>query len=81
MKTALAVAFALVATSAFAAPAGYDRPGGYHDQVKAGSLSRLFHRRTGYWFGRNSADRNMDEPHRHYDWQRHPGAISKDRVK
>lgn len=40
MKTALAVAFALVATSAFAAPAGYDRPGGYHDQVKAGSLSK-----------------------------------------
>lgn len=40
MKTALVVLFALAATSAFAAPAGWDRPGGYHDQVKAGSLSK-----------------------------------------
>jgi hypothetical protein len=40
MKAILAVTFALIATAAFAAPAGYDRPGGYHDQVKAGSLSK-----------------------------------------
>jgi hypothetical protein len=40
MKTALFFVFALFATSAFAVPAGYDRPGGYHDQLKAGSLSK-----------------------------------------
>lgn len=40
MKTALAVIFALFATSVFAAPAGWDRAGGYHDQLKAGSLSK-----------------------------------------
>lgn len=42
MKTilSLVIATALFTTSAFAAPAAYDRPGGYHDQVKAGSLSK-----------------------------------------
>ena len=39
MKTfALAAVVALLATTAFAAPAGWSRPGGYNDQVKAGSL-------------------------------------------
>jgi hypothetical protein len=41
MKTLLSAAIiALLATSAFAAPAGWSRPGGYYDQVKAGSLSK-----------------------------------------
>ena len=41
MKTfALAAVVALLATTAFAAPAGWSRPGGYYDQVKAGSLSK-----------------------------------------
>ena len=39
MKTfALAAVVALLATTAFAAPAGWSRPGGYYDQVKGGSL-------------------------------------------
>lgn len=39
MKTfALAAVAALLATTAFAAPAGWSRPGGYYDQVKGGSL-------------------------------------------
>jgi hypothetical protein len=40
MKTAIAAIFALFATSALAAPAGWDRPGGYNAQVNAGSLSK-----------------------------------------
>jgi hypothetical protein len=41
MKTfALAAVVALLATTAFAAPAGWSRPGGYYDQVKGGSLSK-----------------------------------------
>lgn len=42
MKTfALAAVVALLATATFAAdPAGWSRPGGYNDQVKAGSLSK-----------------------------------------
>lgn len=40
MKAFLAVTFALLASTAFAAPAGYSRPGGYFDQLKAGSLSK-----------------------------------------
>jgi len=39
MKTALAVIFALSATAVFAAPAGWDRPGGFKSQVNGGSLS------------------------------------------